>query len=322
MTTRPYSECLDLALALVGVPDANTQEVSRVKAFINGRAKKAYAASRYWPRFLTVGEERIVSEDGLLPYTETGLSTIKQVLRIHATEPFKDLDALEYTNFTAKSDGILITGYRTAAYTGFGPILVQGTISPESDGTYHFTGMGSAGLDGETAAPQYARLDNPSFTIIGSVSFAASVPPLFLGYYYQVRSSASDYWQSGTNTAYTTPDLADGTYTAVGAAIDEGSVSVTAVDTYSAWVTYKMAFSTTYGDGDGEEPDMPEEWWEYCAWGARADFLRNDGQDEKAAAFAEREAQEKLDDQLMILDQQAGSHVFTRVLSHSNTQAR
>lgn len=321
MTTRPYADCKTLTLALCGIPDANGVESVRIDAFLNSRARKAYAASQYWPRWLNV-EERVCTEDGLIPYAETGLDTIKTVMRIHRTEPFQRCDAGEYTSFAATTDGIQIAGYCPREVSDFrAPMLVAGTVFPNLNGTYQYSGMGSTGADGTTTAPNYQSASNEANTLTAGLSFTLGTPPVFIGYQWNLRgTSGSNYWRSDTSTDYTTPELASGTYTAQGSASDAG-VTITKITTYSAWVTYKAALTVTYGTGDGQTADVPEEWWEYMAHGAYADFLRNDGQQEKGA-LAEVEAQSWLDEQLEQIDRQSGTHVFTRVMNHGNTQAR
>jgi hypothetical protein len=303
MTARPYSDCQDLALALCGVPDANTQEVARVKAFINSRARRAYAASQYWPRWLKV-EERICSEDGLVPYEEDGLDTIKTVMRIHATEPYADCGAAEYASFVAKSDGIQIAGYVASEHSGgVQAVTVTGAISPSDAIATYYLAADSLG----SAKGRFTR-------IVGDDGITNAF--WWDGDEWYLTNEGSYCWVSTDDVE--TPDLVT-TWSPVGPG--SGVPVVTAVARYSAWITYKAAMTVTYGEEDGNEDEIPEEWWEYCAHGAYSDFLRNDGQQDKAA-LAEVEAQGYLDDQLEQIDRQSGSHVFTRVVNHSNTQYR
>ena len=96
MTTFPYSDLLAQVEALAGATLA-TPERNRVKIFANRRARKAHRECDYWPHLLHVGEERIVSEEGLLPLAQTGLQTIDKIIRIHEEDPFKSQAVYEYT---------------------------------------------------------------------------------------------------------------------------------------------------------------------------------------------------------------------------------
>jgi hypothetical protein len=87
MQTKNYTtDLLPLIKALCGVEFA-TIELPRIKAMINSRAKRAYRATDFWPRFFVSGEERTVM-NGYIPWTETGLNSIDTFIRIHRTEPF------------------------------------------------------------------------------------------------------------------------------------------------------------------------------------------------------------------------------------------
>lgn len=318
MTTLPFADLKADVLALCGIPDGNTQEVSRIERFMNMRARKAYAMSEIWPRWFVRGEERVCSEEGLIPYEEEGLRTIGTVRRIFATEPFATCGAAKYDNFVAASDGIQIAGYCPREVSDFrAPMLVVGTVFPGLDGTYRYTGQGSTGADGTTTAPEYESASNENNTLTASLSFTLTAPPTFLGYRWNLRgTSGTDYWRTGISSDYTTPDEASGSYEAQGGASDSG-VTVTKITTYSVWVTYKAAFTGDYEDGD----DVPEEWADYIVRGSYADWLRSETRSEEAV-IAEAEARDFIDDQLVRITSQGGSDVYTNVVTHGNTQYR
>jgi hypothetical protein len=106
--------------------------------------------------------------------------------------------------------------------------------------------------------------------------------------------------------------------TGAGATIIAGTLAPTA-----AWVTYKKQFSDTYGDGtSGSTTTVPDEWFEYLAHGTYADYLRAEGQQEKAA-LAEQEADSILQDELMKLDEQHTQTIVSqRIMTNSNMQLR
>lgn len=325
MNTRPYASCLADALALCGVPDANAIEVARVKLFLNLACRRAHSESDYWPRWL-VTEERVCSEDGLVPYSESGKSDIDVCRRIHATEPFAQCGALEYPSFVARADGIQIAGYVAREVSdNRAPMRVSGTVFPNLDGVYSYTGESSLAVDGETTTPNYQSDSNEANTITASITFTAGTPPTLLGYRWRIKGlSATDNWRSasgGDYATYLTPDLASGNYEAQGAASDDG-VTVEKITTYSAWITYKAAFSVTYGDGESDTSEVPAEWADYAVYAAYAHFLRNDGQQEKAAIEDAFAYSTYLVPQLEKLDNQSGGHVHSRVINHANSQWR
>jgi len=67
---------------------------------------------------------------------------------------------------------------------------------------------------------------------------------------------------------------------------------------------------------------IPAEWFEYLAHGTYADYLRAEGQQEKAA-LADQEANEILLDELMKLDEQHTQTIISnRISTNSNMQYR
>jgi hypothetical protein len=108
MQTRTYADLLSLIQALCGVVFASI-ETPRIKALINRRAVRAYRASNYWTRFLKIGEERTVTS-GVIPYTESGLSSVDTFLRIFKQAPYINSSVQEF-DFTVTADGAsLIAG--------------------------------------------------------------------------------------------------------------------------------------------------------------------------------------------------------------------
>jgi hypothetical protein len=108
MQTRTYTELFDLIQSLFG-SDFATVEATRIRSLVNSRANKAYLASNYWPRFLTVGEERTVASN-VVAYDESGLSSIDKFLIIHKTQPFYSSSAQEFDFYVTGTGATLVAG--------------------------------------------------------------------------------------------------------------------------------------------------------------------------------------------------------------------
>lgn len=106
--------------------------------------------------------------------------------------------------------------------------------------------------------------------------------------------------------------------TADGAKLIDGGL-----DPSSVFVTYRKQLRDTYGDGTSSTvTTIPEEWYQYIAHGTYADFLRMDGQQEKAA-LADQESMEILSDELMkISNSRVMDLVASRILTNANMQSR
>ena len=70
-------------------------------------------------------------------------------------------------------------------------------------------------------------------------------------------------------------------------------INPTVLNSVDVFVTYRKDLSSvisdsgsytsgSFGDESGDNPDIPYQFFEYCAFGAYADFLRGDGQTDKA----------------------------------------
>ena len=93
-------------------------------------------------------------------------------------------------------------------------------------------------------------------------------------------------------------------------------ISGTSIPTV-VFVTYKAQLQDKYGNASGYTQTVPREWFEYLAHGTYADYLRAEGQQEKAQ-LADQEANEILMDELMKLDEQ---HTQTIISNRISTNA-
>ena len=91
-------------------------------------------------------------------------------------------------------------------------------------------------------------------------------------------------------------------------------------DVTTVYVDYKKRWEGDYNTTTNTQ--VPQEWFQYAAHGAFADFLRYDGQNEKAAAedaYAESLLMLELEN---VMNQRNFNTVGKRIRSHSSTQAR
>lgn len=137
MQTRTYTQLFDLIKALSGVNAFTTEEQAYVLAFVNRRALEAYNECAVWPRYLVVGEQRTLSSN-LVPWAQTGLDTIEEIIRVHRTQPFLKNSSLEY-EFYVDVDGAhmlnLSTSDTTSVYVTYkkqweGPYTTATTTIP------------------------------------------------------------------------------------------------------------------------------------------------------------------------------------------------
>jgi hypothetical protein len=90
----------------------------------------------------------------------------------------------------------------------------------------------------------------------------------------------------------------------------------------TAFATYKKQLTDFYGDNTGEVADIPAEWFHYLAHGTYADWLKSEGQQDKAS-LADQEAEAVIQDELMRLDEQHTQTIVSqRIMTNANMQLR
>lgn len=257
MPTRTYAQLLSLIQALCGVTFA-TIELGRIKALINRRAFTAYRASNFWPRFLTVGEERSLFGNVL-----TSVVTGDRYMINSIDEGY------DFTGIGAESNAVGVIFVST----------VTGSLDESTVKEY----LG------------YIPYSEPSKNDIDTFLRVHKDRP------FQARSSQEfDFYLDST-----------------GVILISGSLTPS-----SAFVTYKRTNSAQYGDSVGETTEIPLEWFQYLAHATYADYLRAEGQQEKAQ-LADQEAELILNEELLRIDNQRTSNmVGTKISTNSNYQMR
>jgi len=140
MTNRVYSsELFVLIKSLAGVSDFTTTEQNMILAMANRRLREAYDTSMVWPRYLVVGEARTIDSNQIIAFGEDDKNDIAEFIRIHRTQPFKNLSALEYEFFVdsygAHIQNIFntsdITAYVTYKIAWDGPYTISSSTIPD-----------------------------------------------------------------------------------------------------------------------------------------------------------------------------------------------
>jgi hypothetical protein len=329
MQTRTYADLFALIQALCGVVFASI-ETGRIKALINRRAQRAYRSSNYWTRFLKIGEERAVgpggsppvqasveigSDNSKLKFTANLLSFVGadgNNCRVRAINP-----GTNNASLNASQSGYDLTISLATNSSGFAISTALQIKTFLLDSLFPAIlcdlGNGSNG-SGVYEAHDYVSLE-------GGVN---EVPPL------DIPANVIPYSESGLQPIDTflrifkqAPYIAssvqefDFAVTADGATLVAGDLNPS-----TAFLTYKAQFTDTYGDGAGETSSVPAEWFQYLAHGTYADYLRAEGQQEKAAV-ADAEAEALLTEELIRLDENHTSgFVSNRIRTNANMQLR
>lgn len=132
MQVKSYSDLENLIKSLAGVFSFTDEEKTQILNFVNRRAFEAYNISPVWPRYLVISEERTISSDNLIPYTQTSPAKdeIAEFIRIHRKRAFLNNSALEY-DFFVDSNGAnilnIVSSEATSAFVTYKKTLTAFT---------------------------------------------------------------------------------------------------------------------------------------------------------------------------------------------------
>ncbi len=275
MRNRTYGDLFKLVRSLAGVGTFAPSEVDDVENLINRRFAEAYNSSQMWPRYLVNGEPRTIvagrtvqtSEDSIHIYGAgdsdvNGLYRRNELVTQIPTFTKYDSNEIKIGNelFSLVSDGTMgyIVKGTPSLSISTSPRLYQGTMQSETT-PISYPASGWTALSGSSPAP-FAQ----DLSYIGEFQRIHSDEPF-------VNNSAKEY---------------EFFVTSRGAEI----LNVRNNNAGLAYVTYKKDFVpfAVITNHSASTDLVPEEFFEFIAHAAYADFLRMDGQTDKALAEEQR----------------------------------
>ena len=285
MTNRTYSDLYSLISSLSGVSNFNPSEKGSILNFVNRRAYQAYRQNKVWPRYIVGAQAR---------------PAVGNVISTTFTPASKNIN-------TASRADKLVT-IRCTASVGFVEgmyVTVSGlTGSVDPNGSYQVVSVSTGSINNDTFTYNLATGTGVE-TYAGSGSVIAnSVPEI---------DSFNRIWSSNPLN--------------INSAIEYefwvGSDGANVINNYTDlggfWVGYLKKWEGPYTDSS---TNIPLEFFEYIAHAAYADFLRMDGQIDKAIA-EENVAQQYL---LIELDkaetQRNNNALYRRISTYVSRQSR
>jgi len=331
MQTRTYADLFELVSALCGVTFATIEE-PRIRALMNRRAVRAFKSSNYWTRFIKIGEERRLSGDSAA--VTTTVSGSSYYINTVGNTDFSAIGVPYNAVFDGAINGTTLTvSDMTSGLIAIGDFITDGGAFDNVQITAFITGTGGVGT--YTVSPNQGTVAVTSmgtftvdtyFTATGAGTGTGTVSPAldYLPYTQTGLNTIDSFLRVFVYAPFKTMGSQEYQYTvgSDGAELISGTVSPS-----SAFVAYKsvLTFSTAAGATSQSLTSsslIPEEWFEYIAHGTYADYLRAEGQQEKAAV-ADAEASEILLDELMRLDEQhTQTLISNRMFTNSNMQVR
>lgn len=231
-----YTDVYNRIKALAGIPSPDANAQTQILQYVNKRAKTAYEATDFWPRWLVVGELR--------NYTSTTVNATALITGY--TYTILTVGSTNWVAVGAASNTIGVTFVATSVGTG------DGTATWNSN-TIPFTQVGLSEVD--------------KFIRIHKV-----YQP-----FYNYSSVELEFYVTGAGASV----ICDPT-----------------ASTASAYVTYRKAWNGPY---TAISTNIPDEWENYIAHGAYADWLRADGKND-VASLEDKNAEEFLQQEMSEVD--------------------
>lgn len=325
MQTRLYSDLYGLIQALCGIQFSIAESI-RVKSLINRRAARVFRASNYWTRFLVVGEERYCTP----PPDFSTVAGNGYFIATVGTTDYSSIGATANAVFTASvaTTVLTVTAVTSGTIQVGDYITGSGLTTAGVQITAHGTGRGGVGT--YTISPTQATLASRTFKSFSVDSYFVATGALTGNGTVRVADSTIPYDETDKDAIDTflrifvqkpyrkaSAQEFDYYVTSDGAELVAGDLNP-----LTAFVTYKKQLTDFYGDNTGEIADIPAEWFHYLAHGTYADWLKAEGQQDKAA-LADQEAEAVLQDELIRLDENHTSgFVSNRIRTNANMQLR
>ncbi len=327
MQDRTYSDLLFLVQSLIGGGNLTTEEQGSIDSFINRRAHEAFQTSQTWPRFLVTSEERKIIALTITNAAGTGASDVNGNYFFLGSQKsggsgHADAGSSIYYKTARSDDGSTITATLIYQTSNAWVVRTGGIVSYTSDGIYNVSTAGttkyldigsikkSFPYDVEVWSPSNGASKSPHIVQKQAIPYAEK-----LGHDSETKNNIGEFLKIYRKKAFINNSSIEYDFS-----VDfDGANVLNIVNTTdnSAFVTYKKElpqYTIT-------STDIPGEWFFFIAHGSYADFLRMEGQIEKAL-IEEETAQKYLAMELEKVDNMSNNNVFRRFSTHGTRQSR
>ena len=297
MQTRTYGELFKLISALCGTGQQLTvPEQDQLRQFINRRFQEAFDTSPVWPRYLVTSEERRIIGLTIENAAGTGASNVNGDYYIFGTQKsggssIAKVGSTIYSKTTNLDDGsTVIDGtfiYEKFAGSNDWAIDDNGTVTRGTDGTFNVSAAGTIRYQEEDDTLGHASA--PYDVVVWNALNSATGRPTVLQkqsipYTETNRNNIGDFNRIHRKTPFINKSSIEYDFSVD---IDGANIlNITNTEDSSAYVTYKREF-TPYTITSGyydSALEVPQEFYNYIAHTAFADFLRMQGKNEQALA--------------------------------------
>ena len=344
MQTRTYGDLFKLVQSFAGVTAFSDNEQDDIANLINRRYQSAYNSSQIWPRYLVIGQRRAISE-----FQVSGLGNIsseKPNGLYYKVGTFNDNPFYVKINPSTTNDSKLFFYKETSVnkwYFAIGSWSAGDVAQDVTDPTITFTTDNVLSIQNDTGNHDSPILANMSdigvfggstFGYVGeprtkakqAISYEGTVNdihhPESSGNLILDDDTIGEFIRIHRNKAFLNNSSLEYDFF-----VDEEGANIlniaNSADTF-AFVAYKKKFSpfNTSSNFTTSTEEVPGEFFQYIAYGSYADFLRMDGQHNKAQ-LEDQNAEFALAQQLERVDAIMNNNTINKKFStYVNRQSR
>lgn len=283
MQTRSYGDLFKLIKSLAGVGSFSTSELDDIANLINRRFLQIFNESPIWPRYLVSSEKRDVLALTLSGATASTDTTVNQNYKLLGANTNGGSNV--YQGATTTTVIIYNTGTAWRVDTG-------ASATPQTSGTFTVTSGNQEFIEADTN-----KKDN--ITDVEKFTPIAGADSLLVEGKNLVQFAQTDKTTIGSfNRIYRKQAFLNRSALEYEFFVDVTGANILNISSTadnSVFVTYKQQF-TPFSVGPSNDPTIytdstvkvPGEFFAYIAHATYADFLRMDGQTDKAFAEEER----------------------------------
>lgn len=282
MTNRTYTDLFELIRALAGVDEFAPTESTKILAMANRRLRQAYDACDVWPRYMRLDARP--APNGYVPYNYDSANGARMASSVTRSG--------QTVTFVTGGVDFDVTVGQKVTISG-----LSGSVSP--NGTYEITSV-----DGQTVTYDLASgTGTETYTGTGLLT-PVTMPDV------EIFARLHDRNPIKNGGSWEYEYYVD---------VDGAKLIDNYPDLTGFWVTYKAIWDGPYTTGSA---NIPQEWFYYAAHATYADFLRMDGQVDKAMA-EEQVAQMYLDTEMQKASQQRNMNgLYRRFSTYTSRQFR
>tara|TARA_R110002110_G_scaffold415045_1_gene647671 strand:- start:89 stop:1042 length:954 start_codon:yes stop_codon:yes gene_type:complete len=282
MQTRTYGDLFKLVQSLAGVTAFATNEQDDIANLINRRFQVAYNTSPIWPRYIVSSEGRDINAYTLSGATASTSTSVNQNYKFLGSN-----DGNVGTSGTNVYQGVTtstVVIYKDSNNAWKVDTAASATI--QSDGNYRVVAGTNEFIEADTLKKDV--LENVTTWTPRAGSDVLLVEPKNLIPYVETgKDTIGEFIRIHRNQAFLNKSTIE--YDFFVDVTGGNLLNISSSSDNKAFITYKKTLTlfTTSSSYTTSSEEVPGEFFDYIAYGTYADFLRMDGQHDKAQLESE-----------------------------------